>query len=104
VQDNGVLKKLLDTDNYLFAIELAAGAFHTDSTLLTDWLPRLFAKSSTAAVTAMTSFLHRKLEAQAGLGNSLPLERATLEQLAAVCSFFLVSNTPAQCCAVSWGS
>lgn len=52
---------------------------------LASWLPTLFAENSTSAVTAVSSFLTRKLESQAGVRNSPPLEKTSLEQLAAVC-------------------
>lgn len=88
MQELGALSAVLGAvrvaDSGLFAIELAVAASRVDALSLASWLPMLFAENSSSAVTAVVSFLHRKLESQGGLRTSVPLERTSLEQLAAV--------------------
>jgi hypothetical protein len=79
-----VLQAAVDTDNRLFAIELAVAASGVDALSLAAWLTSLFAENTTAAVKALTSFLSRKLEGQTGLRTFVPLEQTSLEQIAVV--------------------
>jgi CCR4-NOT transcription complex subunit 1 HEAT repeat len=81
---NSALQAAVDSDNRLFAIELAVAASRIDALSLGTWLSALFAENSTSAIRALTSFLSRKLEGQTGLRTFVPLERASLEQVAAV--------------------
>lgn len=88
MQELGALSSVLnaawEADNGVFALELAVAASAVDALSLSNWLPALSAENSTSMVTAISSFLTRKLEAQTGHRPCLPIDRTALEQLAAV--------------------
>jgi hypothetical protein len=91
------LNALLDSDDYVFALEMAVLASRRDVLNLEKWLPDFIAKDSDSTVAALANFIHRKVEVHLGPNPHIPLEQGSLLQIVSVRSFLKTGPVSCAC-------